>query len=537
MQFFSFYKNNTGNIFLVQIFCLILYRQTNICDMKCIILARVSTETQSLDSQVERLMEEARRHGYDNDNITVISGKESGVKLDIEERQTIQEMKSYVDTGQYDMVFIWEVSRLARRPKVLYEVREWLIERHVNLRCLTPSFTMLKEDGTIDPTASIVFALFGTMAEEEARLSKQRMMRGRIAKREQGKFIGGNILFGYKIDEDTKKIVVNEKERDIVIEIFERYIQNESVRSIGKDLIDRGQLRYDEYTTAYVMLRRMIRRSEYAGIKQDTYDYPAIISQDLYYKVRERAESKRKYKTRVSEVYYLRGLLRWKPAGLLMSPTKCAVQYRAWDEKTNTGTMINMDYIDSLVWHFIKLYKERASGPEREKMMKDIFDSWQKNIQRIQTAIEEHQNIEATIERINERIVKGKMNDEQGDRLIDEQKSKLRELDRIMNKYTEDNRHYEQEMKNLAEYKPNNYTEITPEQKQELFRQCVRRVDVIGDGIKSTGKYIYIYMVDGTKHSIHMTKRGNYFNTYVMLNGEEHEIQIEIIKRFVRKIY
>lgn len=277
-------------------------------NLKCCILARVSTELQSLDSQINKLVDEAHRMGYTDNDITIISGKESGVKLDIEERQTIQQMKECIETGQYNMVLIWEVSRLARRPKVLYEVREYLIERHVNLRCMTPAFTMLKEDGTIDPTASLVFALFGTMAEEEARLSKERMLRGRLAKRDQLKYIGGNVMLGYTWDKETDKIYINEEERDTVVEIFERYAKNESMRSIAKDLIDRGQLRYDEFSTACVMLRRMIRRPEYAGIKDKTYDYPAIITQELYYKVRERASSNNKYKTRVSSIYFLQGL-------------------------------------------------------------------------------------------------------------------------------------------------------------------------------------------------------------------------------------
>ena len=51
--------------------------------MKAIILARVSTEGQSLDSQIEKLMDEANRLGYEKQDLTIISGKESGVNLDI----------------------------------------------------------------------------------------------------------------------------------------------------------------------------------------------------------------------------------------------------------------------------------------------------------------------------------------------------------------------------------------------------------------------------------------------------------------------
>ena len=506
---------------------------------KCIILARVSTELQSLESQVEKLVDEAKRMGYDNNDITIIQGKESGVKLDIEERKTINELKRHIDTGQYNMVLIWEVSRLARRPKVLYEVREYLIENHVNLRCLTPSFTMLKEDGTIDPTASIVFALFGTMAEEEARLSKARMMRGRINKREQGKYIGGNVLFGYTWDETTDKIHIDESKRDTVVEFFERYVKNESIRSIAKDMLDRGLLPYSDYATACVMMRRMIRRSEYAGIKGDTYDYPSIISQELYNKVRKRAESKNKYKTRLSEIYYLQGLIHWKYNDMLMSPAKLSVMYKAWDERTNTGIMINMDYIDSLVWYFILEYKRRASGPERLKMIDSIMQNKIHILQRQRTAIEEFNKIEATIERINERVVKGKMSDEQGDRLIEEQQSLMKELDSVMNKCKEDMKYLDDELDNLKTNRTDDYSDITDEQKQSLFRQCIKKVVISNDNILKTGRMIYIYMNDDTRHVVHMTKRGNYFNTYYITkdNKEIEMNDLEITKRFVRKIY
>ena len=503
--------------------------------MKIIILARVSTEGQSLESQVEKLIGEAKRLGYEEQDITIISGKESGVKLDIEERQTIQQMKEHIETGLYDMVLIWEVSRLARRPKVLYEVREYLIERHVNLRCMTPQFTMLKEDGTIDPTASLVFALFGTMAEEEARLSKERMKRGRIAKREQLKYIGGNVQFGYTWDKENDKIYINEEERETVVEIFERYANGESKRQIAKDLIDRGKLRYDNYATACVMLGRMIRRPEYAGIKGDTYPYPAIISQELYYKVRTIAESRNKYRIRKQGLYYLQGIIHWKTNGMLMSPYKCGVQYKAWDENTNSGTMINMNYIESLAWHFAVEYKKRISGPEKLKMIKSLIDEMVYNNQRHQKVIEEHMSIGKTIERINERVVKGKMSDEQGDRLIEEQQIRLKELDNMMLKYEENRKQLQTQLNNLQN-NVEDYNNVNEEQKNRIIRGCIKRVDIEKDGITNKGKIIDIYMIDGTKHSIHMSKKGNEFITKVICKDKEMPLNdLQITARFIRK--
>lgn len=505
---------------------------------KVCLFSRVSTIGQDLVQQNNELYLEADRLGYKQKDIILIEQKESAIKLDEFERKGIQQLKEAIESQDIECVIIYEISRLSRRPKVLYSIRDYLIEHKTNLICIKPYMRLLDDNGKMSQTASILFSLFGSLSESEMMIKKERMMRGRIYKREQGKYIGGNVLFGYTWDATTDKIHIDESKRDTVVEFFERYVKNESIRSIAKDMLDRGLLPYDDYATACVMMRRMIRRSEYAGIKGDTYDYPSIISQELYNKVRKRAESKNKYKTRLSEIYYLQGLIHWKYNDMLMSPAKLSVMYKAWDERTNTGIMINMDYIDSLVWYFILEYKRRASGPERLKMIDNIMQNKIHILQRQRTAIEEFNKIEATIERINERVVKGKMSDEQGDRLIEEQQSLMKELDNVMNKCKEDMKYLDDELDNLKTNRTDDYSDITDEQKQSLFRQCIKKVVISNDNILKTGRMIYIYMNDDTRHIVHMTKRGNYFNTYLIINDKEYELKgFEIQKRFVRKIY
>jgi len=503
--------------------------------MKAIILARVSTENQSLDSQIEKLVDEAKHFGYND--YTVISGKESGVKLDIEERQTIQALKEHIETGQYDMVFIWEVSRLARRPKVLYEVREYLIEHHVNLHCMSPQFTMLKDDLTIDPTASIVFALFGTMAEEEARLSKQRMLRGKLAKRDRGKFIGGNILFGYRYDED-EKIVIDEAEAKTVVKIFNRYIGRESIRSIARDLVDKGELRYDDYSTACVMLRRMIRRSEYAGIKQDTYDYPQIIPTETYYKAREIASSKNKYTIRtLKSIFWCQGIIYWMPKSMMMSPSKTCVQYKAWDENTNSGTMINLNYIDSLALHVVKKHRESMSDARLLEMKASMILENGELLKKINNALMKQQDVIKTIERINERIVKNKMDEKQGDKMIEEQnKIKISLRDQIIS-WNNNITANDKQLNRIASGEPRDILdELDDEKIYNIIHEEIDRIDIYKTNkYHSTDKKIVMKMKDNTTYTYKLTKRGNFFLTKLIDDDKEVSIDVKIIPRYLRK--
>lgn len=85
--------------------------------MKCILLVRVSTESQSFNEQEKELYDLAYSHGYKNNDIVSIATKESAIRLNEEERYGLNRMKELVETGKYDCVFAWEISRIARRKK------------------------------------------------------------------------------------------------------------------------------------------------------------------------------------------------------------------------------------------------------------------------------------------------------------------------------------------------------------------------------------------------------------------------------------
>lgn len=139
--------------------------------------------------------------------------------------------------------------------------------------------------------------------------------------------------------------------------------------------------------------------------------------------------------------------------------------------------------------------------------------------------------------RIKNSVVNRKMSDSQGDRLIEEQQTRLKELDNAMLKYEEDRKQLQTQLNNLQN-NIEDYNNVSEEQKNRIIRECVKRVDIEKDGITSVGKYIEIYMIDGSKHTVHMTKRGNYFNTAVIHKGEERPLDdFKIITRFVRKKY
>ena len=191
---------------------------------KCILLVRVSTESQSFEAQEKELFDLAVKDGYSKEQITPIAIKESAIKLKEEERLGLQKMYEYLATGEYDCVYAWEGSRIARTKKVLFSVQDKLVKNKIQLIIKNPSVRLLKDNGEIDEAAELVFTLFAQLSESEMRNKKDRFSRGKRQKASEGKYAGANIPFGYKVDYDNdKKIVVDEERAEIVKASYNLY--------------------------------------------------------------------------------------------------------------------------------------------------------------------------------------------------------------------------------------------------------------------------------------------------------------------------
>ena len=128
---------------------------------KCICFNRVSTVSQDIEQQKDIVYNECIKDGFLPENIIIISHKESAIKLSIQEREGIQELMNYINTDpNITSVYVYEISRISRQAKMLYEIRDFLIEKHIQLIVLKPYLKLLDIDGNISQAASILFSIF-----------------------------------------------------------------------------------------------------------------------------------------------------------------------------------------------------------------------------------------------------------------------------------------------------------------------------------------------------------------------------------------
>lgn len=125
---------------------------------KVIVLSRVSSASQDLSQQTDEVLREVYKDGYTDSNIIIIEDTESAIKLSEEERHGLNKMKDHINKNpKIECVYIYELSRLSRRQLVLFSIRDFLVERKIQLICLKPYFRLLEFNGEMSQTGSLRF--------------------------------------------------------------------------------------------------------------------------------------------------------------------------------------------------------------------------------------------------------------------------------------------------------------------------------------------------------------------------------------------
>lgn len=142
---------------------------------KVVILARVSTNRQEYDRQLNELTDYCNRVGWLVE--AVFSNKVSGAKK-LEERTEIIELIQYVQENSIDKVVCLEISRLGRNTLEALKVIQCLTEHGVSLYVKNYNLETLT-DGKINPVASLICTILLEIASMERLTIKERMASGR----------------------------------------------------------------------------------------------------------------------------------------------------------------------------------------------------------------------------------------------------------------------------------------------------------------------------------------------------------------------
>lgn len=482
---------------------------------KVICFARVSTLQQSLDAQVESVKKAIISDGYNEDEIIYVQGKESAIKLDEEQRQTLNEVKELVrDNPSIEAIYYFAVDRLARRMSIIMNVVEWAIENKINLVFLNPhrmSTFRIDEYGNKveDEITKLLLAMLSYGAEMEMKVKKARFATAKQAMKLQGKLPQGKPIKGYYLDED-RTILINENEASLIRNLFNDYLNgdNESMNSLHKKYVVKGlfePLQSKYLNAGKTKVWNLFKDPSYCGrtkiikkvVKGVAFNteitYPAIISEEMWEAVQAKlASRKQQPKKNTKNIYYGKGLIKCGECGASMKTDTYNCTYTCKEKKGHTLS-VNMNCVDNLTWLTAKgwynWYTMIDWSSSKEQYQEQINDIKAKITISENQLQEQYQVIDDT----NIRLLspKSRLKQEVADKIINEADEEITKLTKHISQLKQSLDNYNSllsELENQKVVAPREFDKFNDVDRVEVIKKVVEKIEVIRH---KDNKYMY----------------------------------------------
>lgn len=168
--------------------------------MKVVLFARVSTNIQDYDRQINELTALAERNGWEI--VASFAEKVSGAKKNTERTELLR-MVEYVEVNHIHKVLVTELSRLGRDTLQVLEVIELFNSKGISLYIQNYHIETLTDDGKINPMSQFLITILAEVARMERKTIKERMDSGYQNFRANGGIVGRKQ--GYRKSDEAMK--------------------------------------------------------------------------------------------------------------------------------------------------------------------------------------------------------------------------------------------------------------------------------------------------------------------------------------------
>ena len=258
--------------------------------MKGVIYARYSSDSQrdeSVDGQIRECKEFAKRSG-----ITVVDTYiDRALSAKTDNRPDFQRMIKDSAKRLFDVIIVWKLDRFARNRYDSAHYKRILRKNGVKV-------ISAKENISDGPEGILLESMLEGYAEYYSAELSQKIHRGQHENALKGKNNGGGIPLGYMLG-DEQKLLINPLTAPIVVEVFTKYAEGETMRSIVASFNDRGLKTSRGKPFNIGSFHALLKNRKYIG----EYKYqevvipggvPAIVSEELFNRVQERMVKNKK---------------------------------------------------------------------------------------------------------------------------------------------------------------------------------------------------------------------------------------------------
>lgn len=445
--------------------------------MKTIAICRVSTNKQEIESQIKELKTFILADGVKEKDITWVTGRGvSAVKEDDRFKQNIQEVNRLIESGKYDCVYAWELSRIARRRVTLDLLIENLVKHHVQLKIKTPNLYLLNPDGSVNYGMELSITLFSTLAEQEMKDKKERFRRGKDRLKQEGKYLGGQLQYGYKLDKE-KRIIIDEEQAKVIRYTYECYATGEyTIGTLTKHLHELG------YNIDSTWAHRVLINENFHNGK-----YPQIITKQLFEDTKKIREKNRTSAPMTSKHYHF--------ANRLAKCPHCGYGYSTVGDlykcvNCKDGKLISIKHLDGMLWLIAKTLEYQNLLNDRNTTTKAIAKKKAELEKKINGVGSRTAKTEKARERAKECVVEGIITIEEYKARIAKIDSEAKDIDRQVGEWKKEIKHLEGLEQEGMLSKATNLTDTianySEETKRTIVRKWVNKVEIADDGTITT---------------------------------------------------
>ena len=249
--------------------------------MTAVIYARYSSDNQreeSIEGQIRECTAYAEKNG-----ITVVKHYiDRALSAKTDNRPDFQQMIKDSEKRLFDIVLVWKLDRFARNRYDSAHYEYQLERNHVKLVSAT-------EPISDSPAGIMVKSMLTGMAEYYSAELSEKVVRGMTENVLKGKYNGGTIPIGFKVDEG-KFFHIDPLKAPFVVEAFQRYNEGATMKELMNWLNDSGVTTNRNQKFTYNSIQTLLTNKRYIGenhfkdiVMPDSI--PAIVDKDLFEEV------------------------------------------------------------------------------------------------------------------------------------------------------------------------------------------------------------------------------------------------------------
>ena len=341
-----------------------------------VIYARYSSDNQT-EQSIEGQLRVCEQYAKNNDILILKTYIDRAMTGTNDNRPDFQQMIKDSANKEWQNILVYKLDRFSRNKYETAKYKKILKDNGVKL-------LSAMENIPDTPEGIILESLLEGMAEYYSAELSQKVKRGMNETRLKGNFTGGNLIYGYKVE--NHKILINEEQAKVVRYIYEQYALGVYVKDIIKDLTDKHILNHGK-PFARNTIYNILKNEKYSGVyrfNNQTFEnmYPQIVSTEIYEKVRQKTNQNKYGKRSIEVVYLLRNKLKCGYCGEPIS-AECGTTnqgkkrryYKCLGKKRHTTNCnkqtVRKEILEDLV---IKILIEQLNNPKTlDKIVNNIL--------------------------------------------------------------------------------------------------------------------------------------------------------------------